>query len=84
MPIYEYECRTCGHRFEAIVLPPALVEPACPSCQGHDLEKLLSTSAISTSGTKKMSLSSAQKRNASVTRDKNHADAEYERKHREE
>jgi putative FmdB family regulatory protein len=82
MPIFEYECRQCGHRFEAIVRPPA--EASCPSCQGSDLEKLISTPAVSTSGTKKLSLTSIQKKNARTTRDKNWADFEYDRKHREE
>ncbi len=48
MPIYEYECRGCGSRFEKIVY--GSTQPACPSCNSADLERLLSTFAVSSSG----------------------------------
>ncbi len=52
MPIYEYECRGCGSRFEKIVYGKP--EPRCPSCDGGDLNRLLSTFAVSSSsGTSK-------------------------------
>ncbi|OPZ29048.1 MAG: Zinc ribbon domain protein [Lentisphaerae bacterium ADurb.BinA184] len=35
MPIYEYKCAACGHRFERLVRRPADVPKACPEC-GHD------------------------------------------------
>lgn len=82
MPIFEFKCRACGHRFEAIVRPRT--EVACLSCQGSDLEKLISIPSVSTSGTKKLSVTSAQKKNAGTTRDKAWADYEYDRKHRSE
>jgi putative FmdB family regulatory protein len=44
MPIYEYECRGCGSRFEKIVY--ASTEPSCPSCSSTELERLLSTFAV--------------------------------------
>jgi len=44
MPIYEYECRGCGHQFELLVLKNI---PACPECQSQDLEQLLSGFAVS-------------------------------------
>ena len=47
MPIYEYQCRSCGNRFEYLVLPTT-PEPACPSCQGRELEQLLSLFGTST------------------------------------
>jgi putative FmdB family regulatory protein len=49
MPIYEYECRGCGNRFETLVYGATV--PACPSCSGNDLLKLISSFAVaSTSG----------------------------------
>ncbi|MHC5211257.1 MAG: FmdB family zinc ribbon protein [Planctomycetota bacterium] len=45
MPLYEYACRGCGHRFEELVRGSE--QPACPHCKGADLEKLLSTFAVS-------------------------------------
>ena len=45
MPIYEYECRGCGHQFELLVLKTTVA--ACPECQSQDLEQLLSGFAVS-------------------------------------
>jgi putative FmdB family regulatory protein len=50
MPIYEYECRGCGHRFEKIVYGGAA--PDCPTCRSADVEKLLSTFAVASGGSK--------------------------------
>jgi putative FmdB family regulatory protein len=46
MPIYEYECRGCGVRFEALV--SGSVKASCPACQGKQLEKMLSVFAVGT------------------------------------
>ena len=40
MPIFEYACHACGHRFEELVL--GAESPRCPACEGDRLEKLLS------------------------------------------
>lgn len=51
MPLYEYECQTCGHRFELIQRfadPPADV---CVSCGGGPVHKLLSAPAVHFKGT---------------------------------
>ena len=77
MPIYEYKCRACGHQFEKIV---RLNEtPGCPECEGCDLEKLLSTPGISTQKTRSRSMSEARQRGAAIKKEKDHAQAEYER-----
>jgi putative FmdB family regulatory protein len=47
MPLFEYECRSCGNHFE--YLTRADQTPACPSCRGVDLQKLLSVFAAQTS-----------------------------------
>jgi len=82
MPIYEYECRGCGHQFERLVRTGDT--PACPSCQGQDLERLLSLSAVSSEHTRKLSFNKARAKAKLVQRDKDVAQAEYEKKHREE
>jgi putative FmdB family regulatory protein len=41
MPLFEYACRGCGRQFEAFVTADR--RAACPSCEGTDLEKLLSS-----------------------------------------
>lgn len=40
MPTYEYECGSCGHRFEEIqsMTAPKLLE--CPECRMPDLQRL--------------------------------------------
>ena len=49
MPLYEYECENCGHRFEAIqkFSDPPLTE--CPKCKGP-VRKLFSSPAIQVKG----------------------------------
>lgn len=48
MPIFEYLCRACGHRFEKIVRNNDA--PDCPECHGRRLEKQLSVFAVSVGG----------------------------------
>ena len=82
MPIYEYECRACKHEFEQIVRTGDI--PACPKCQGRDLERLLSLAAVSSEHTRQTNFTQARQRAKLVQRDKDHAQMEYEKKHREE
>jgi putative FmdB family regulatory protein len=44
MPIFEYRCESCGHKFEAIVFGEQTAE--CPKCHTEKLEKQLSTFAV--------------------------------------
>lgn len=81
MPIYEYECRGCGHQFEFLLLPSNPTEPTCPSCSSLDLERVISMFAVSSDGTRKLALDAGRKRAATVKRDKDHAEAEYIRNH---
>jgi putative FmdB family regulatory protein len=50
MPIYEYQCRACGHRLETIqkVSDPLLTE--CPRCAEPQLKKLVSAAAFRLKG----------------------------------
>ncbi len=48
MPLYEYRCRGCGHRFERIVHGTAV--PDCPSCRARNPEKLISGFAVGATG----------------------------------
>jgi putative FmdB family regulatory protein len=47
MPLYDFRCRACGCEFEALVRPADVETRACPDCGGGDLERLLSTFAVS-------------------------------------
>ena len=51
MPIYEYECRACGHGFEVMqkLSDPVLVD--CPDCDQSALKKLISPVAFRLKGT---------------------------------
>lgn len=46
MPLYDYACRACGHEFEALVRGSD-APSSCPKCQSQNLERLLSTFAMS-------------------------------------
>ena len=41
MPIFEYVCRECNHRFELLVQGP--VKAACPECRAPALDKQFSS-----------------------------------------
>ena len=45
MPLYEYICHDCQHRFETLVT--ASRPPVCPACHSSVLDKQLSVFAIS-------------------------------------
>jgi putative FmdB family regulatory protein len=45
MPIFEYVCRECDHRFESIVLGSQ--KPACPKCESKKLDQQISRFAVS-------------------------------------
>ncbi len=49
MPLYEYECKQCGHRFERIVKFSDPPEKVCPKC-GGEVEQMLSAPAVQFKG----------------------------------
>jgi putative FmdB family regulatory protein len=50
MPIYEYECKACGHRLEMIqkISDDPLTE--CPECREPELKKLISAAGFRLKG----------------------------------
>jgi putative FmdB family regulatory protein len=50
MPLYEYECETCAHRFERIQKFSDPLVANCPRCDGS-VHKLVSSPAIQFKGT---------------------------------
>lgn len=50
MPIYEYECITCGERFDKLIrsLSRMPAEIACPACRSIETRRLISAPAIRT------------------------------------
>ncbi len=49
MPLYEYECSVCHHRFEKIESFSAPAEQQCPKC-GETAKRLLAAPAIQFKG----------------------------------
>ena len=49
MPLYEYECDACAHRFERIQKFSDPLIDTCPKCAGH-VHKLFSSPAIQFKG----------------------------------
>ncbi len=49
MPLYEYACQQCGHRFEKIKKFSDEPEKVCPKC-GGPVEQLLSAPAVQFKG----------------------------------
>ena len=49
MPLYEYQCKKCKHRFEKIQMFSDKPVKKCPEC-GGPLEKLISTSSVQFKG----------------------------------
>ena len=46
VPIYEFECRSCGHRFEELVgshVGVAVADVRCTQCGEADVERLVSS-----------------------------------------
>lgn len=49
MPLYEYKCRKCGHRFEKIESFSASTVKKCPKC-GAQAERMVAAPAIQFKG----------------------------------
>ncbi len=76
MPIYDYQCKRCGQRFEELVKPDET--PPCPKCGAARVERFFPTSAaVSTGRTRERALTGARRKASAEKRDKDHAHSEY-------
>jgi putative FmdB family regulatory protein len=84
MPIFDYRCRGCGHQFELLVLKGTVA--ACPSCNGQDLEQLLSGFAVSTEAIRTANIQAAKRQyaNSKDYKDRKVAEAEEIKEHAQE
>jgi len=82
MPLYDYECRTCGHEFEALLRTGETA--ACAACGSTDLRRLLSGFAVSSEHTRALNLAAGRKATSKDRKDKAMAQYEYEKHHRDE
>ena len=51
MPIYEYQCGSCGHQLEVMQKISAEPLSKCPKCNTNSLEKLISLAGFQLKGT---------------------------------
>ena len=59
MPLYDFQCRVCGNRFEALVR--LSTPPECPACHSVDLERLLSSFGVSSAGSRRSNAEKSRK-----------------------
>lgn len=50
MPIYEYECKACGHRLEKLQKISAEPLADCPACKRDTLSRLVSAAGVRLAG----------------------------------
>ena len=65
MPLYDFKCRACGHRFDELV---RLGEtPECPKCHDKEPERLFSaTAGVSTDRSRKRTAGVARRKAGAV------------------
>ena len=78
MPLFDFKCRQCGRRFEALVRTG---QPIACSCGSDDLEQLPSGFAVSSSTTRKANLDAVRQKGAKTRQEKLQADHSYMEKH---
>ena len=78
MPIYDFACKTCSHKFEALVRKKT---PVCPKCQGADLEKLLSLPVVRSAGTHAKTMAQAKKAEMKTSAEREYTQRQYEASH---
>ena len=76
MPIFEYRCSACGDEFEHLVLNSSPV-PGCPLCGSENIEKMMSTSSVSTEQVRRRATGDVRARNRALRKD--HAHEEVKR-----
>ena len=80
MPLHDFKCPACGHRFEELVKVGA--SPACPKCGAAPAERQSSFSAaISTASTRERALAGARRKASGVKQEQDAAHREYVKQH---
>ena len=79
MPIYEYQCRTCANKFELLVLRGEV--PACESCGGLELDRLLSLPNVKSESTKALGAAAARRRDVQQGKERVQEQIRYEKSH---
>ncbi|MBU2512291.1 zinc ribbon domain-containing protein [bacterium] len=50
MPLFEFECNNCKHRFEELVTSSSKRVEKCPECEDTGIRKLVSAGSIKPNG----------------------------------
>ncbi len=50
MPMFEFECESCHHRFEELKRASDTTTPVCPECKQAQVKKLVSAGAFRANG----------------------------------
>ena len=50
MPIHEFECKKCNHRFERLILSGDDPSPECPKCKNKKADRLISAGSFRAHG----------------------------------
>ncbi|HTW58029.1 MAG TPA: zinc ribbon domain-containing protein [Terriglobales bacterium] len=78
MPLYEYECKKCGHRFEKIQKFSDKMVKKCPECGGK-VEQMISAPAVQFKGSGWYVTDYAKKSSASSSSDGGSKDKDRDR-----
>jgi putative FmdB family regulatory protein len=79
MPLYEFECLSCRHEFEALVR--GTDRPTCPACGSHDLQRLASAFGVKTLAATKSAVARARQDQKKANRDRDVAERERAEHH---
>jgi putative FmdB family regulatory protein len=79
MPLYEYECEKCGHRFEKIQKFSDKMVKKCPECGGK-VEQMISAPAVQFKGSGWYVTDYPKKSSASASSDGGSTDSKKEEK----
>jgi putative FmdB family regulatory protein len=79
MPIFDFECRQCGHEFEALVRTGDV--PSCPKCKSEELKRLLSNFAVSYAEKTAAAVKQTRKKQIAARKDEIVAEEEYRERH---
>lgn len=50
MPIFDFQCNSCGHEFEKLVMKSDAPAPACKACNAEDVTRKVSAPGFRLSG----------------------------------
>lgn len=79
MPIFDFTCKQCGHRFEALVRRGE--EPACTSCKSKDVQREMPLPAVQSEATHSLAMRAAKKRDSKQATERVQEQIRYERSH---